>query len=482
MNTRLLSPLCVVAQPPPQASAASHASPMTADSMTTDAPTNFYRLGEPYASFYRHTLAAFLLWHLIVRLLTRRHLWSLPLAGAVLTRPSWLPLDVFLEFCKLSSRVLLLTLYSALLFGSLDQGLEARAAVAIFVTLYHLYESAATSRHGEYPLLYISWAMLLPPELAHGAAWGAAIHFILQSGAAKLRVGGAAWLGPRTMAAYLNAYRDSRDAAPLSRAASAWIASRAWATSAISGATVLLEIVLIPATLLAPAAWRPAATAAMVCMHCGILVVMSRKVGIVFITSLPCYVVGFSCRAAIGSAPWAAAAILGLLPTVASAVLGVPLPEDWPSSSISLFMWNGAQAERLSALLMTGDTRVVLSARRPPQVGDVVAHSMTRFLAAAPKAGDEEVVHDCVLRLVGYTLAHATPVFGAGGGRDDGWLAGEGAPPGTATQLFLARTDAWLRDERRLVERSTGAPLRHSALVRVGGEAPVRVVEVVLRA
>ena len=454
---------------------------MTAEPTATDTPTNFYRLGEPYASFYRHTLAAFLLWHLIVRLLTRRHLWSLPLAGAVLTRPSWLPLDVFLEFCKLSSRVLLLTLYSALLFGSLDQGLEARAAVAIFVTLYHLYESAATSRHGEYPLLYISWAMLLPPELAHGAAWGAAIHFVLQSGAAKLRVGGAAWLEPRTMAAYLNAYRDSRDAAPLSRAASAWIASRAWATSAISGATILLEIVLIPGTLLAPAAWRPAATAAMVTMHIGILVVMSRKVGIVFITSLPCYIVGFCCSAAIGSAPWAAAAILGLLPTVASAVLGVPLPEDWPSSSISLFMWNGAQAERLSALLMTGDTRVVLSARRPPQVGDVIAHSMTRFLASAPKAGDEDVVHDCVLRLVGYTLAHATPVFGAGGGRDDGWLAGEGAAPGTATQLFLARTDAWLRDERRLVERSTGAPLRHSALVRVGGEAPVRVVEVVSR-
>ena len=55
---------------------------MTADPTTIDAPTNFYRLGEPYASFYRHTLAAFLLWHLIVRLLTRRHLWSLPLAGA----------------------------------------------------------------------------------------------------------------------------------------------------------------------------------------------------------------------------------------------------------------------------------------------------------------------------------------------------------------------------------------------------------------
>ena len=99
----------------------------------------------------------------------------------------------------------------------------------------------------------------------------------------------------------------------------------------------------------------------MVLLHIGISVTMSKMVGLAFTTALPSYVLGFSCRAGIGSAEWWVATAVAIGPTVAAMVLGKLLPEDWPSSPCPLFMWNGKQARALLDHLMTQDMRVVMA-------------------------------------------------------------------------------------------------------------------------
>ena len=75
---------------------------------------------------------------------------------------------------------------------------------------------------------------------------------------------------------YLSMYRASKSRPPLSRRLSARIASRDWACSAVSIGTLLLECALVPATLVAPAAWRFGIGACgMIALHCGIGLVMS---------------------------------------------------------------------------------------------------------------------------------------------------------------------------------------------------------------
>ena len=92
---------------------------------------------------------------------------------------------------------------------------------------------------------------------------------------------------------------------------------------------------------------------------------------------------------------------IGLGPSLFSLVLGRPLPESWPSSPIWLFPFNGDQAAALAARCMTGDTRLVLtpaSSRATDIVGAKVCYAMKPRPAG-------RVVHDAVLRTIGFTLA-----------------------------------------------------------------------------
>ena len=54
-----------------------------------------------------------------------------------------------------------------------------RLAVAGAVSLYHLLEHSTTQRHGEFPLLYNAWAMVLPDgRYASAASFGIKPHRI----------------------------------------------------------------------------------------------------------------------------------------------------------------------------------------------------------------------------------------------------------------------------------------------------------------
>lgn len=409
---------------------------------------------------------AFLSWWLLVFASTRHHLHVLS-AGSVRARPAWLPWR-WLRFLTARARAPFIFAAVPIVFalGVIWPHWALRVLIAAVVALYHLNESSSTGRHGEYPLLYCSCAMALPAEWASALAWGVVIHFVLSSGMAKLQVGGAEWMHPRTMRTYLGLYHASSSRPPLSRRLNRWIAARDWALAAISAATLALEVVFVPATLLMPAPLRPLGWMALVGMHVGIALAMSLQVGLVFVTALPCYVVGFSCAAATGSAAWAVAAIVGLAPTAVALARGSPLPEDWPCSGLALFMFNGSQAQQLGAILMSGDTRLVLTtegrvAARSTLLGRPIIHHGLADLKQA--AAGVPVVHDSVLRTAGFTLlrnaAETLPLLAA-------------LRPG-ATEMKLdvgalaTRTSAWLQRHELLIEERSGRPLLSAHFVRV---------------
>jgi hypothetical protein len=219
--------------------------------------------------------------------------------------------------------------------------------------------------HGEYPILYDVWALCLPEAWAHAACFGIAVHFVLSTGIAKLSVGGLSWMRcdsksrharihgsklvirpvcrPETMRTYLDCYRGSKSAPPFSKQANAWLSGSDTRTTALAVGTVLLECVLVPSSLFLPPNARPLLAAMLIMMHIGIAVTMSTRVGLIFITSLPAYTIGFSCNAPVASGTWMVASVIGLVPSATAALCGRKLPENWPSSPISLFMFSAPQ-------------------------------------------------------------------------------------------------------------------------------------------
>ena len=454
------------------------------------------------SSFYLQQLLFLLAWWALVAAMTRKPPHRLA-NGPCFTVPRWL--------CGRPGPILLLSEYRAIIFAALpatfalgaafaEPPLLVRVLVAAAAILYHLTESAFTSRHGEYPLLYCSVAMVLPEPFAGAAAWGIAIHFILASGVAKLRVGGLAWAAPSTMRTYLTLYRGSKSRPPLSKRANRFCCEHAWASAGISLATLLLECALVPATLLLPPRGtllpRELASVALVGMHVGIGTLMSLEVGLVFVSTLPSYLVGFACDAPLYSAPWALACALGLGPSLAASLVRAPIPESWPWTAVALFMFNGAQAQRIADLFMVGTTRLVLYPHAPPAapaaaaatdalVGlpvayhglagekTVAAATADAAAAASPDGATARVLHDGVLRVLAFTLLHDVPGLAANLSarpkKDDG--------DDDAVRAIVRATQAWLRQAPRLYERRSGKALDCVAFVRVG-EDGARVVEV----
>lgn len=417
------------------------------------------------AGYYLWQCVCCVLWWLLLYGMTRRPLFALGAArGSLLTRPSWLPPRALL---RLHTRRARAVIYSAvpisLALGAFlgHSSTALRCVIAIVISVYHLTETSSTNRHGEYPLLYNAWACLLPEDYAHAVSLGIAVHFILSSGAAKLLVAGAAWpCSPTTMRTYLSIYRDSTSMPPLSRELNRWAASRDWATVAISALTIAVECVVVPATLLMPPAWRPLGCHSMVALHIGIATALSFKVGLAFFTVLPSYIYGFSCAAAVGSMPHLSAVCVGLLPTLWCLLRRRLLPEDWPSCPIALFMWSGDHAAAMAAALMTGDTRVVLCTAAVAQRG-VVGLPVVHHGATGARGSD--VVHDAVLRVIGFTLLQGNwpPACVADSGEWD-------------TPLFVRGLEGWLQRDCRMIEASSGEAAARAFLVQIDEEGVVQ--------
>jgi hypothetical protein len=292
---------------------------------------------------------------------------------------------------------------------------------------------------------------------------------VLCSGVAKLRWGGIAWMQPNTMRAYLTMYSTSKSNPPLSRALNRAIVARPWATSLIGVATIGLECLLVPACLAFPPEARLLGASAMVTMHLGIAACMSLKVGLAFVTTLPCYLVGFSCSAAVGSAQWVLAAAVGVVPSLLSVASERSIPDEWPLTPFTLFMFNGSAAEAIADRLMTGNTRIVLTAlahgtstgpddtvvgRRVVPHGLLLPTETTAMGGGKPHSHPYGLAHDVVLRAIAFTTVHAD-------------LHAQLASNNWDMPALLEHLTLWLRRERRLIESSSGLPLLRAHFVRI---------------
>ena len=96
---------------------------------------------------------------------------------------------------------------------------------------------------------------------------------------------------------------------------------------------------------------------------------------------------------------------VSVLPTLGSLALRrEQLPENWPLSPVSSFTWLGEQAKIWAELIMTGTTRVVLDTADKSSktiLGLKVVHH-----GDGARALSDEVVHDCVLRVIRFTHLH----------------------------------------------------------------------------
>jgi len=444
-------------------------------------------------TFYQWQFAATLVWWILVRALVKKNLDDIT-QGSVFTCPSWLS-DRLLHQLQLPKHrriVFVASLFSLAVGGGWGfavagvqppdqtQQVFVRFAVALVFSLYHLVESSVTHRHGEYPLLYNVWAMCLPSLYASAASWGIAIHFVWSTGIGKIWVGGGTkWMAPSTMRFYLTTYYNAKMklSRPCLPSLNRWVCQRSWATVLISVFTILLECGLVPLTLLLPASLRWIGCTGMVLMHLGIFLIMSKKVGIVFATTLPTYLVGFQCTADIKTTHWWLAVSVALLPTLLSfGVLGATLPENWPSSPVLLFMWSGEQAKVLADTLMTRDTRVVLCTSDKSAkniVGLPVIHHGSVAASTSnknDKKAADQAVHDCVLRVIGFTILHK-PL-----------LKNEAVPkPGCCqddwdVNVFVRSLRLFLESDRRLFETQSGQPLVNAYFVRLDPNGNVQEV------
>mmetsp|Transcript_6385 Transcript_6385/g.13381 ORF Transcript_6385/g.13381 Transcript_6385/m.13381 type:complete len:473 (-) Transcript_6385:36-1454(-) len=463
------------------------------------------------AAFYQLTLNCQLVWQFGVLLLTGQPLYK-KTCSSVITKPSWLSVSsimflhnhrqtIFtLQIILLGFVVLCLRISGTVTIPSVIQLLAAST-----FAIYHLVETAMTSRHGEYPIMYALWALyFFNDEYVDGALLGIAVNFVFAAGLSKLSIGGIKWVSPVTMSTYFSVYRNSNSflTRPLMPNLNKYMARHDEYMTGVSIFTLVLECVVVPGSLFMPSHWRPIVAAIMVLMHVGIAVTMSLQVGLVFLSTFPIYIMGFQSDGVepwtgqnIG--PWITALIIGLLPFFLLVIQflqhqlfhqncfpNMILPEDWPLSAISLFMWSGESAGIMHRLLMTLDTRMVFATSATLSAGDIVGRKVIQHdnstwawnqcFQVANSIQKDPVVHCCRMRSIGFTQ-----LKGGNSLLKTFFMLQDNQACNSKTEDFVKQTENWLQSEKRLLEAHTGHFLSFAFMVRI--DSNMRVVEVLLR-
>jgi hypothetical protein len=443
-------------------------------------------------------------------MMTKKPLFQV-MEGSVVTIPSWMPETLLLHIQqrhKHTLRPLLFYAQSAsfALAFSFRENTVVVFIAAIMYSLYHLVETSESNRHAEYPILYSVWAMYLvtvfrPDTSDKGGAtttktiayyeneiyrqacvWGVAMHFLFSSGYSKVAVSGwTSWLNPKTMQTYLNCYRQARHVInrPIWMAGNRFVAKSNLLSTLVAFCILTLECIIVPFSLLIDDRRRMKVAYLSIAIHVAIAILLSFKVGFSFWTTIPVYLYGFSCAAEFATAPWFLALAIGFGPTIIATMLkggntsdrnGTAIPENWPCTPVGLFVWDGAVAEALLHLLMIGDTRLVLTSPEVAANGLVGLRIMHQGDHRRDDEGNceknvtEAVVHDAVMRTIGFTLVQGGDSF-----VDVFRNMKEDTPSDSslAVETLVHRTWAWLSVERRLFDAHTGELLTCAFFVRI---------------
>jgi len=414
--------------------------------------------------FYALQTTTWLFLWLVVRLVGGVDFFKQANTFPLATRPSWLPLKVFLflrrpEIYLTSCYVLPLALSLAAWQPSVR---ALRVLAAIPGSVYCLVESSSTNSHRDYPMLYNLWALaLLPDRWAEGVALGVCVHFVAASGLAKLHIGGLAWLGPGPLSSVLRWYGDLEfaDGGPGSPRMNRLARDSQLCLSGLDKATLLFEILAVPAAMfLTPEARLCVGLGGMVCLHFGIYIFQSAIIGLFFLPNIASYALGFGAHVKVGDPQWYSSLSLFCLSFGYIALFPRRLlPEDWPLTPFALFGWSGAQWDALFDAFVRGDTRLVMSAGL--MHGPLHLRVVSRGMRGSSSAGDDEVVYDCWDIVVGDTTVHDDILQGI----DLGTL---GTPLWDAA-AFARKVELWLSAHKRVIELRSSRPLVSAYFVHI---------------
>ncbi|CAJ1327067.1 unnamed protein product [Effrenium voratum] len=420
-------------------------------------------------------------------------------------KPSWMPRNVFLRL--VSNQVYLPAAYLViplLVWTGLCEltapVFALRLSCALCVTAFQLGDSCRTTSHRDYLMLYICWILVIPSDtLPQAVAYGLSVLYILSSGVSKAVIGGSQWAAAGTMSAILTTFarKTPKQGGPILLLANRKVRQSPAACAFLASLTLLFEILLAPlgAFFLAPR-WRFSVGLGLVTLHLGIGAIQSGAIGAFFLPNVAAYVLGFGCfqdaDLSVLSSGWCVAVAVCFVPLGAAFACrrsGL-IQEDWPFTPFALFPWNGQQWNFLHESFVESDTRLVSPSADVGQllgcrVIPIEHRSDVPLLARsiAPEA-EELVLYDLWSRTLGITtyqdiiLEALKPTFAALGKNELQQPLSQSENGLPSRLQAVADATCKLLQMDRVVELSTGKPLRRCLLVRV--DAALRVKEVIL--
>ena len=317
--------------------------------------------------------------------------------------------------------------------------------------------------HGQYPVLWTSWALvLLPLPFASAVARAATVYLFACAGLAKLCVptSPAEYLHPGTMRLVMGKGGSFENPTPRFEPAWPWLtrrllcAPRLLRCAAIG--TLILELVLMPLTFLLSAEARLCVALLCLSFHFGIWAVLTQTAGTMFFQLSGLYAFGICGELPVGSAAWACGIIVAALPFASFAAFGHcwVMSERWPMTNCALFPWSERQICFVFDHLVTGPTRLVLTTHHVSEDELLGQPIVSRGQVCAPPAG--VALHDAFGNLWNWTKVY--PEFVAALNAS----CASGDPCG-----LVDPTTIWLARSKPLAETLSGRPLVCASLVEL---------------
>lgn len=430
------------------------------------------------------------------------------------TRPraAWPLPSALLRVCGV--RPVFLTILPLMLLSFLVASLHSdqrfsRLMAALLYTLFSMGCAYALQwGHGQYPVLWTTWFLAalkltnpgLDPALelswAVAVARGSTLYLFLSAGLAKACVPcrPADYMQPETMASLMINQHGQPRFNPLFPSLTLTVASSRPFLSLTLWLTMILELVIWPATLLCiPTLSFFCAFISMV-FHTGIWWSFSSTAGPMFYQLSGLYALGLcSVELVPFSAPWLLCASLGLSPAIYLGIYGHPfiLGEKWPCTNCALFPWSHWQVQYAtkyfkSSPAMIDDQaipKLVLSSQKltTEQLQGLPVVTRGQGTTLQAQKPEQTLLHSAYGNIWMWTkvyppVVHALNSHLSPSGREhqtgrvgqkESQLSKEVAADLNSLLAIAVEVQAWLQHEHPLYECHTDRPLLYAYIVEL---------------
>lgn len=345
----------------------------------------------------------------------------------------------------------------------------ARLAAAVSHILFSMGCAYALEwGHGQYPVLYTSIGLVFDGltgdqySIGVAVARTTAIYLYVCAGLTKIYVPESLndYFFPQTMRTLLMKTPERTRFNPLFPKLTCWLAQSDAAMLFIVWATMILELIAVPAVLFVDdLTFRTTVVFVCVLFHLGIWFVFTSTAGTMFFQLSGVYVLGF-CGDIVCPFPlWALSASMALSPFAKCLWDGNPFvaSERWPLTNCALFPWSSKQINFIQDNFVDGQLRLVLTSN--PQVGEanLIGRQITRRGGALPQDDSTIVIHDAIGNIWNWTKVY--PDFVA--------ILNDVESGRILLKDVVPRVRTFLQHEIPLFEEHSGQPLIDAMLVKV---------------